>query len=245
RPRGKTVGTNVSSTPKGFHWTVMIGTPPVLLVCATGTGNSPPARKAAVSPESAIKSGSARRRRRPFVSSADRVTSRLPPLVARLAIATPKGTAAAPESVGSKVPRALNIGRPAGPLPPIVPPGNVDTGFPLASTQGGVPQPVVGGPTAGLPPAEGGPKPVAKPRFPALFAPFQFTPSSRLALRATSRNRTLSITCCDGATFIAFTMLPSGTMVLATSTARSAATALLATPLSTIRLLLLPTWMPP
>ena len=66
-----------------------------------------------------------------------------------------------------------------------------------------------------------------KPRFPALFAPNQFTPISRLAVRATSRNRTLSITCCDGATFIAFTMLPpSGTMVLATSTARSAATAL-------------------
>ena len=72
------------------------------------------------------------------------------------------------------------------------------------------------------------PRPVPKPRFPALFAPIQFTPISRLALRATSRNRTLSITCCDGATFIAFTMLPSGTMVLATSTARSAATELLA-----------------
>ena len=58
-----------------------------------GTGNSPPARKEAVSPESATKSGSARRRMRPFVSSADRVTSRLPPLVARLASATPKGAA--------------------------------------------------------------------------------------------------------------------------------------------------------
>ncbi len=44
----------------------------------------------------------------------------------------------------------------------------------------------------------------------------KFTPISRLALRATSRNRTLSITCCAGATFIAFTMLPpSGTIVLA------------------------------
>ena len=49
-----------------------------------------------------------------------------------------------------------------------------------------------------------------KPRFPALFAPNQFTPISRLAERATSRNRTLSITCCDGATFIAFTMLTFG-----------------------------------
>src|SRR6266480_1797443 len=44
----------------------------------------------------------------------------------------------------------------------------------------------------------------------------KFTPISRLALRATSRNRILSITCCAGATFIAFTMLPpSGTIVLA------------------------------
>ena len=98
--------------------------------------------------------------------------------------------------------------------------------------------------TAGLPPAEAVPRPVAKPRFPALFAPNQFTPISRLAVRATSRNRTLSITCCDGATFIAFTMLPpSGIMDLATSTARSAATALPAMPLSTIWPLLLPTRM--
>ena len=92
-PPAKTVGTNVNSTPKGFHWTVMTGAPPILPACATGTGNSPPARKDAVSPESAIKSGSARRRTRPFSSSADRVTSRLPPLVARLASATPKGAA--------------------------------------------------------------------------------------------------------------------------------------------------------
>ena len=102
----------------------------------------------------------------------------------------------------------------------------------------------LGGPIAGLPPAEAVPRPVAKPRFPALFAPNQFTPISRLAVRATSRNRTLSITCCDGATVMAFTTLPSGTMVLATCTARSAATELLARPLSTIWPLLLPTRMP-
>ena len=133
-PLAKTVGTNVSCTPKGLYSVVMIGTPPVLPGCAVGTGNSPPARKEAVSPESATKSGSARRRMRPFVSSADRVTSRLPPLVARLASATPKG--AAPES---KVPAVLNIGRPGAPLP-VGEPG-AGTGFPLASTQGGVPQP--------------------------------------------------------------------------------------------------------
>ena len=121
------------------------------------------------------------------------------------------------------------------------------TGFPLASTQGVIStehrRPCIG-PTAGLPPADAVPRPVAKPRFPALFAPNQFTPISRPALRATSRNRTLSITCCDGATVIAFTTLPSGTMVLATCTARSAATELPARPLSTIWPLLLPTRMP-
>src|SRR3954451_7653137 len=114
----------------------MIGTPPVLPGCAVGTGNSPPARKEAVSPESATKSGSARRRMRPFSSSAVRVTSRLPPLVARLASATPKGAATAPEIVGSKVPTALNIGRPGAPLPGGE--SGAGTGFPLASTQDGL-----------------------------------------------------------------------------------------------------------
>ena len=77
-PPAKTVGTNVNCTPKGLNSVVMIGTPPAPLDCAVGTGNSPPARKEAVSPESATKSGSARRRMRPLVSSAVRVTSRLP-----------------------------------------------------------------------------------------------------------------------------------------------------------------------
>ena len=134
-PPAKTVGTNVNCTPKGLYSVVMTGTPPVPPGCTVGTGNSPPARKEAVSPESAIKSGSARRRTRPFVSSADRVTSRLPPLVARLASATPKGTAAAPEIAGSKVAAVLNIGRPGAPLPAGEP--GAGTGFPLASTQGG------------------------------------------------------------------------------------------------------------
>ena len=133
-PPAKTVGTNVSCTPKGFHWTVMIGTPPALPGCATGTGNSPPARKEAVSPESATKSGSARRRTRPFVSSADRVTSRLPPLVARLASATPKG--AAPEQ---QSPHSIEYRKARWPTASGRP--GAGTGFPLASTQGGVPQP--------------------------------------------------------------------------------------------------------
>src|SRR4030081_2413348 len=137
----------------------MTGTPPVLPGCTMGTGNSPPARKAAVSPESATKSGSARRRMRPFVSNADRATSRLAPLVARLASATPKGCA--PEI---KVAAVVNIGR-LGALPTV---------FPLASTQFGRTQPVAedgGLPIVFLPPAVTEPRPVPKPRFPALFAP--------------------------------------------------------------------------
>ena len=86
--------------------------------CTTGTGNSPPARKEAVSPESATKSGSAKRRMRPFVSSAVRVTSRLAPLVARLASATPKGLRTREQSrrsreyrkAGAPLPRA-NLAR--------------------------------------------------------------------------------------------------------------------------------------
>ena len=215
----------------------MTGTLAVPPGCTEGTGNSPPARKAAVSPESATRSGSARRRMRPFVSSALRRRSMLAPLLARLASATPKG--AAPES---KVPTVEKIGMPGAPLPAGEP--GAGTGFPPASTTS---RPRAA-PGRRAPPAQRGvtPDPVLTPRFPPLFAPNQFTPISRLALRATSRNRTLSMTCCAGATFIAFTILPpSGSMLFATVTARSAATALPATPLSTIWPLLLPTRMPP
>ena len=165
-PPAKTVGTNVNSTPKGLYWVVMIGTPPALPGCADGTGNSPPARKEAVSPESATKSGSARRRMRPFSSSADRVTSRLPPLVARLASATPKGA----RTRESKVPTVLNIGRPGAPLP-VGEPG-AGTGFPLASTQGGVHSRMPwSGPIAGLPPADDVPRPVAEASVPRVVCP--------------------------------------------------------------------------
>ena len=127
-PLAKTVGTNVNCTPKGLY---SVGDDRHAAGASRlhdGTGNSPPARKEAVSPESATKSGSARRRMRPFVSSAVRVTSRLPPLVARLASATPKGAA----HRESKVAAVLNIGRPGAPLP-VGEPG-AGTGFPLAST---------------------------------------------------------------------------------------------------------------
>src|SRR5262249_29483097 len=150
----------------------------------TGTGYSPPARNEAVSPESAIRSGSARRRTRPFVSSAVRATSRLAPLLARLASATPKGSA--PET---KVPAVANNGRPGAALPGGAcgggesdPTGGAGPGFPAASTR---PGPTT--PTPGLPPGTTVPVPVVKPRFPPPFAPNQFTPSSRLAERSTSR----------------------------------------------------------
>ena len=119
----------------------MTGTPPILPGCATAPEiRRPPGRRRC---HRRVQSSPARPGvgRGPSSSSADRVTSRLPPLVARLASATPKGAAAAPEIAGSKVPTVLNIGRPGGPLPLVWPPGRRDTGFPLASTQGGVPQP--------------------------------------------------------------------------------------------------------
>src|SRR5947209_19233381 len=123
---------------------------PVPVVCAdwtTGTGYSPPARNEAVSPESAISSGSANWRTNPLVSRALKTTSRLAPLLARLAIATPKGCA--PES---NVPAVVNIGRPGAPLPAGDP--TAGTGFPLASTVPVIP---------GRPPGAAEPIPVVKP----------------------------------------------------------------------------------
>src|SRR5262249_39938382 len=155
----------------------MVMAHPVPVVCAdwhVGTGYSPPARNEAVSPESAMSSGSANWRINPLVSKALKTRSRLLPLPARLASATPKG--AAPES---NVPAVLNSGTPAGPEQPIL--NRVQlmefvfpTEFPAASTAGvevTVPRP------AGCPFGVKPPTPVLKPRFPALLAPNQFTPS--------------------------------------------------------------------
>src|SRR2546430_14184664 len=133
---------------------------------------SQPARNEAVSPESAISSGSANSRINPLDSKALRTTSRLPPLVARFATATPKG--AAPDS---NVPAAVKSGMPMAPLPAGDP--GAGTGFPLAST------PVTAGRPRGCPDGVKPPVPVLNPRFPPLLAPYQFTPNSRLALRAT------------------------------------------------------------
>src|SRR5216684_2113894 len=59
--------------------------------CTEGTGNSPPARKLAVSPDSATRSGSARLRINPFLSNALIITSTVVPALTRLASATPNG----------------------------------------------------------------------------------------------------------------------------------------------------------
>src|SRR5262249_12051239 len=213
-PFSRTVGVKANCTPNGWYWTLMTGTPPVPPGCTTGIGYSPPARNEAVSPESAIRSGSANRRTSPFVSKALRSTSRLAPLLARFASATEKG--AAPES---NVPAVVNIGRPGAPLP-VGEPGE-GTGFPAAST--GAFAPIPGRPSGcvGEPAFPATllklPTPVLKPRFPPLLAPNHFTPNSRLAERSTSRKRTLSMTCCAGATVIAFTIVPpSATTLLAT-----------------------------
>ena len=71
-----------------------------------------------------------------------------------------------------------------------------------------------------------------------LFPPNQFTPSWRPAVRSTSRKRTFSITCWVGATRMALMTVVSpaasfGVRDFATSTARAAETASLASPLST------------
>src|SRR5438874_3551883 len=88
-PRERTVGTKASSTPNFLYSIAMVGKPPAL-VFGIGTGNSPPARKRAASPDSAIRFGSARRRSTPLVSKAvtrlsmDRPLLSLSTLVSRL-----------------------------------------------------------------------------------------------------------------------------------------------------------------
>ena len=75
------------------------------------------------------------------------------------------------------------------------------------------------------------PKPVCP--APYLFPPNQLIPKSRPTVRSASRKRTFSITCCEGATFMASMTGVFGERPLATSTARAAETASLASPLST------------
>src|SRR5216117_2081904 len=74
-PSARTVGVNDRLTPNGFHSTVYAAAfplppppPPPPTFWTTGTGNSPPARKLAVSPDNAIRVGSARVVIAPLVS---------------------------------------------------------------------------------------------------------------------------------------------------------------------------------
>ena len=66
RPAFSTVGVKARLTPNCLNWMVMLS----LSSWPMGTGNSPPARKLAVSPESAVRFGSARTLIRPSRSSA-------------------------------------------------------------------------------------------------------------------------------------------------------------------------------
>ena len=59
RSGDSTVGTTARLTPNCLNSTVIVGDP-LLLLAEIGTGNSPPARKLAVSPDCAVRFGSAR-----------------------------------------------------------------------------------------------------------------------------------------------------------------------------------------
>src|SRR6202030_488678 len=87
--------------------------------------------------------------------------------------------------------------------------------------------------------------PVLTPCVPLALTADQLTPSAIPAVRLASRKRTSSITCCEGATCIAFTTSLPPDRLLATCTARSAPTASRATPPSTICPPTEETWMPP
>ena len=199
-PRLRTVGTKANSTPNFLYSIVTVGAP-LDVVLGTGMGYSPPARKRAVSPESAVRFGSASRRIRPFCSNAVTSASRLPwPLLMILARMVANG----PAAVVSNVPPWLGV---------------VKIGTPPAPG----PACVIGDAVPGAP--------VLKPRVPLPLAKNRLTPRSRPALRATSRKRTSSITCCDGAICIALTTA-SPAMPFATASARSATTVSGTTPVN-------------
>src|SRR5437762_13642653 len=68
------VGVKSSDTPNRLNDTVIVATPPAVAAApATGTGNSPPARKLAGCPEVAVRFGSARIVSRPSWASASTV----------------------------------------------------------------------------------------------------------------------------------------------------------------------------
>ena len=91
RPSCRMVGVKASEMPNCLNSTVMVGRlPPFALDCAIGIGNSPPARKLAVSPDIATRLGSARVLTRPLVSSASNRKVRSPPPTLQARDAVPK-----------------------------------------------------------------------------------------------------------------------------------------------------------
>src|SRR5260370_146148 len=74
---------------------------PFVVVFGIGTGNSPPARKRAASPDSVVKFGSASRRANPFVSNAVISMSTEPPLLVRMRLVS-KHAHGAGASVGRR-----------------------------------------------------------------------------------------------------------------------------------------------
>src|SRR5206468_507063 len=102
----------------------MVGKPFVVWV-GIGTGNSPPARKRAESPESVVKFGSASRRANPLVSSAEiNKSTEPPPLVLTMLVnKLPNGVGAMPPAVPASVPSVPRSGRlPVGGEPTASPP---------------------------------------------------------------------------------------------------------------------------
>ena len=91
-----TVGVKDRLTPNGLNSTVIV-VPPASVSWATGTGNSPPARKLAVSPDRAMRLGSARVLSRPFFSSASKSTAMAKLPVDRARAPARKPAAASPE----------------------------------------------------------------------------------------------------------------------------------------------------
>ena len=118
-PSSSTVGVKPRLTPNGLNSTVMEEplrppSPPVPF-CATGTGNSPPARNEAVSPESATRLGSARVLTTPLRSSASSTVVMFSSPMLKEPPTMPK--------VSSMVPRST-MGRPAASVSSVVPTGS-------------------------------------------------------------------------------------------------------------------------
>ena len=166
----------------------------------TGIGYSPPARKLAVSPDSATRFGSASERATPFVSSALMMASVSKPFEISLLTMAPNG--AVPESTP-----ATSIGE-------IVTADEVTLGPPTVTPgcENSPPPVLVTGSWLAV---------VRLPMLARLCWPntFHCTPRSRPAWRVASTKRTSSMTCCGDSTLTE--LMTSGPNCLAISTALS------------------------